>query len=148
MPYPVDELKHKLRDVKRIEISLRFQGNPDAAAGRLVWDDFFAIKPSSHSPRYPLQTLIHLNRQELKEILDEYFYYVYFRIYQENGLAHVNLYDPVLLSLLNLPAIATELDIKKRFRELAKKYHPDMGGDSEKFIQLMGTIGKLTGGKK
>jgi len=27
--------------------------------------------------------------------------------------------------------------VKKRFRELAKIYHPDVGGDAVKFIELM-----------
>lgn len=148
MPYPINDLKRKLRDMKKIEISLRFQGNLDAAAGRLVWDDFFKMKHGSRPVRYPLQKLISLDRQAFKEILDEYFYCVYYRIYQENGLAQFNLYDPGLLNLLGLPSKATDLEVKKRFRELAKKYHPDMGGDSEKFIELMGTYDKLTGGSR
>lgn len=33
--------------------------------------------------------------------------------------------------------------VKKKFRELAKEYHPDVGGDSEKFIDLMENYRKL-----
>jgi curved DNA-binding protein CbpA len=35
-------------------------------------------------------------------------------------------------------------DIKRRFRELALKYHPDRGGDSEKFIEILDVYKKLT----
>jgi hypothetical protein len=146
MPYPPAELKRKLRDVKRIEIGLRFKGNAEAAEGKLVWDEFFDIKRGKGKARYPIQFLVSLDRQELKNVLDEYFYFVYFRIYRENGLSLYDLRDPNLLELLSLSPMATELEIKKRFRELAKKYHPDTGGDSEDFIKLMDTYGKLTSG--
>jgi DnaJ-class molecular chaperone len=47
------------------------------------------------------------------------------------------------LAQLGLPYDADKNTIKKRFRELAKKYHPDTGGDSMKFIQLMESYRKL-----
>ncbi|NLY19648.1 MAG: hypothetical protein GX045_12145 [Clostridiaceae bacterium] len=34
-------------------------------------------------------------------------------------------------------------EIKKKFRELAKKYYPDTIGDSSKFIELMENYKKL-----
>jgi hypothetical protein len=36
-----------------------------------------------------------------------------------------------------VPENASEEQIKKRFRELAKIYHPDRGGDPEKFKQIL-----------
>ena len=148
MPYPAAELKRKLREVKRLEINLRFNGNAERAEGKLVWDDFFDIGRRIRPARYPLQKLVNLDRQSLKEILAEYFYFVYYKIYQENGLSAEMLYDPGVLNLLGIPVTATDLEIKKRFRELAKKYHPDLGGDGEKFIELMGAYEKLTSGRK
>jgi len=146
MPQTEANLKRKLRDVKRIEIALRFNGNAAAAEGKLVWDEFFSLKTNlNHEVRYTYRDILKLDRQKLKEVLDEYFYNVYYRIYQENRLTLDSLYDPNLLYQLGLPALANQADIKRRFRELVKKYHPDLGGDSEKFIELMQIIDQLAG---
>ncbi|MEM5875696.1 MAG: DnaJ domain-containing protein [Candidatus Aenigmatarchaeota archaeon] len=40
-------------------------------------------------------------------------------------------------SILGIPPDSSEKDIKKKFRELVKKYHPDKGGDSEKFKEIL-----------
>jgi len=39
--------------------------------------------------------------------------------------------------ILGVPEDASEEQIKKRFRELTKIYHPDRGGDPEKFKQIL-----------
>jgi curved DNA-binding protein CbpA len=39
--------------------------------------------------------------------------------------------------ILGVPENADEETIKKAFRELAKKYHPDRGGDVEKFKKIV-----------
>jgi curved DNA-binding protein CbpA len=39
--------------------------------------------------------------------------------------------------ILGVPENADEETIKKAFRELAKKYHPDRGGDAEKFKKIV-----------
>ena len=44
---------------------------------------------------------------------------------------------------MGLAPDASATDIKRRFRELAKKYHPDSGGDQSKFIELMENYHKL-----
>ncbi|MBI4530601.1 MAG: J domain-containing protein [Candidatus Latescibacteria bacterium] len=47
--------------------------------------------------------------------------------------------DPVALhalSLLGLDERATPTDIKKRWRKLAQKLHPDKGGNAETFIRI------------
>lgn len=139
------EIKRKLREIKRLEINLRFHGDSKIAEGKLVWDDFFSLKSSKkQTSQYDLHSLEIMNRNELKEILDEYFYTIYFRSYQERGLSFKNIYDPDLLALLGLPITASENDIKIKFRELAKKHHPDLGGDVEKFIELMEIFDRLT----
>jgi len=41
------------------------------------------------------------------------------------------------LDLLDLPTLITKDDIKKRYRQLASKYHPDINsGDGEKMEQI------------
>lgn len=39
--------------------------------------------------------------------------------------------------ILGIPENADDETIKKAFRELAKKYHPDRGGDAEKFKKIV-----------
>ena len=48
-----------------------------------------------------------------------------------------HLYNPELLNWTGLPPNAGSAEIKKKFRELAKKNHPDAGGDESRFIELM-----------
>lgn len=59
-------------------------------------------------------------------------------------MINVPLYNPDILARLGLPIDADSKAIKKKFRELAKKYHPDTGGDSSKFIEFMEDYKKLT----
>jgi len=40
------------------------------------------------------------------------------------------------LEILELPKLITKADIKKQYRFLSKKNHPDIGGDEEKQEQL------------
>jgi len=47
--------------------------------------------------------------------------------------------------ILGVPPNATDAEIKKAYRELAKKYHPDTGGDAARFIELMETYKQLLG---
>src|SRR3990172_9917075 len=38
--------------------------------------------------------------------------------------------------ILGIPKDASNQDIRKAYKELAKKHHPDKGGDQEKFKEL------------
>lgn len=146
MAKSIAELKRTLRDLKRMEINIRFGGDAETAHGKLVWDEFFSLKSSKKvHTRYDLQAILHMSRDEFKVVLSEFFYFMYFRIYREKGFSGVNFYDPTLLEILDLPLGASEQEIKNKFRTLAKKHHPDMGGDAEKFIELMDVYGRLTG---
>jgi len=40
------------------------------------------------------------------------------------------------LDILSLPKLISRADIKKQYRFMAKKNHPDLGGDIEKMEQL------------
>lgn len=41
------------------------------------------------------------------------------------------------LAVLGLPLHATPQQIKQRYRALAKKYHPDVGGDAQRMQRLV-----------
>lgn len=161
-----DEIKRKLRSLKKLETNIRFGGSFHASnfdsyppgryltgkSGkegqtgtiRLVWDEFFHIDGDSHGKaRYSLRDLVSMSREEYKNIIGEYFFYVYYRYYSENGITGSHLYDPEILGWMGLSPSAGQEEIKKRFRELAKKYHPDAGGDEGKFIELMDHYNKL-----
>ena len=142
----VDQLKRKLRQLKRVELAIRFQHRPPPPNPALVWNTFFSTHEKHQAvPKYSLPQLSQMDHAALKAVFEEYFYHVYFQTYKENGLAAVDLHDPQLLALLALPPYAGMAEIKKRFRDLAKRYHPDAGGDHEKFIELLGIYEKLSG---
>ncbi len=132
------QLKRKLRQLKRLETKIRFGGQPVPGNRSLVWNAFFSTKAADDAVvKYPLNRLVEMDRQGRKQVFDEYFYRVYYQNYKERGLTIADVYDPTLLSLMGLPPHAGSEEIKARFRELAKRYHPDHGGDSEKFIELI-----------
>ena len=141
-----DQLKRKLRQLKKIEVSIRFKDRPAPENRKLLWDMFFSTRTENDaSVKYSLSCLLKMGREELKGVFEEYFYRLYFQNYKENGLAMADVHDPQLLSLLGLPPHAGLQDIKKQFRELAKRHHPDHGGDSAKFIELVEIYEQLKG---
>lgn len=148
--YSCDELKTKIRSLKKLEIKIRFPNlhiiDPSRTVIRnLVWDEFFDLgKEYKGKAKYSLNSLSEMNKEDIREVINEYFFHIYYRFYKENGIVNILLYDPDILARLGLPVNADSKAIKKRFRELAKKYHPDTGGESEKFIELMENYKKLT----
>jgi hypothetical protein len=135
----IDEIKQKLRQLKRFEEKIRFEGNAQPA-GKLVWSRFFDMRRAGYSP----EKLAAMSKEQYKAVLDEYFAYVYYELYQENGVElRQGNFDPGILRKLDLPTDAGVQDIKRRFRELAKKYHPDTGGNAAEFIELMETYKQL-----
>jgi hypothetical protein len=142
----MDELKRKLRALKRLEAQIRFKNLLTRQHKQYVWNEYFSTKNvKDGSVKYNMNYLLEMDREKLKEVFDEYFYHVYFQYYKENGITAEGMYDNTLLSDLGLPVDSSMETIKSKFRELAKKYHPDLGGDSEKFIELVRTYKKLTG---
>lgn len=166
----MDDIKRKLRSLKKLEIKIRFGGafhavNFDVPSGKhrpessgkngfypsrkpdkvlLVWDDLFCLDGgSSRKAKYSLEEIASMDKEEYKNAVDEFFFRVYYKYYTENGITGSNLYNPDILSWMGLPPDAGSEEIKKKFRELAKKYHPDTGGDESKFIELMDKYQKL-----
>lgn len=48
------------------------------------------------------------------------------------------------LAVLGLPSSATPDDIKRRYRQLAKRYHPDLGGDQREMQRIVAAYEYLT----
>ena len=148
MPFAIPLLKYKLRQLRKLEQTIRFKGEPGDSDQKLVWDVFFSSKPGDKHVKYPLPRLVAMSDVEYKCVIEEYFFRVYFNTYKTNGFSEGDVYDPQLLELLNLPPYSGFQDIKQRFRELAMRYHPDHGGDAEKFIELMGVYEQITRERK
>jgi hypothetical protein len=142
----LDEIKRKLRELKKLELKIRFNGVKPPGRS-LVWDRFFDLRESgTGKARYSLRELASMDHESYREVINDFFSLVYYEFYRENGLAGIRkIYDPDLLSKLGLMFDADQDDIKRRFRELAKKYHPDVGGDAAMFIELMENYRKLMG---
>lgn len=142
------ELKQKIRKLKRLELKFRFgfsnefleknSSNEKIEKLPLVWKEFFNLGNSdNHKARYAFSDLLQMDKEGIKQVFGEFWFFVYYRMYQENGVHMVDVQEPELLAYLGLPYDADQAAIKKRFRELCKEYHPDEGGDSDKFIELM-----------
>ena len=149
-----DDIKRKIRKLKKLEIKIRFSNvnyvdskQTEFVKSRgsdLVWDEFFDLhEVCTNKAKYSISRLAAMNKDEFKNAVSEYFFYVYYRYYKENGIVNIQLYDPDVLTQMGLPINADSNEIKKKFRELAKKYHPDTGGDSAKFIELMENYKRL-----
>src|SRR5215813_12621992 len=107
MPLTVPQLKRKLRQLKQLELTIRF-GRPSAPAqSTLLWDVYFSTKAADPSSvKYPLSHLLPLEHQELKAVFDEFCFRLYSQIYQDQGRTHLDAYDPQVLALLGLPPYA------------------------------------------
>lgn len=140
----IAKMKRKLRNLKKLEDKIRYGHFPKDIPKKYVWDQFFSTKAVHDlTVKYPILELIKLNKQELKEIFEEYFYSVYFQLYKDMGLNFDEIQDPTVLSYFGLAPGASVEDIKKRFRELAKKHHPDHGGSNEKMIEILEAYNRL-----
>jgi hypothetical protein len=148
------DIKRKIRKLKKLEIKIRygnngFQDNLKDTFGEeqnvsLVWNEFFNLHEEPTAKRkYSIKELAAMDKEEFKNVISEFFFNVYYKLYKENGIINASLYSPDMLNQMDLPYNADSNDIKKRFRELAKKYHPDMGGDDNKFIELIENYEKL-----
>lgn len=88
MSLEVAQLKRKLRELKQLELTIRFgrQSAPEHPA--LVWDVFFSTKDHDPPPvKYPLARLLQMEHEELKAVIDEYFFRVYYQNYSAAPVA-------------------------------------------------------------
>jgi hypothetical protein len=139
------EVKRRLRELKQIERKVRSTNGQDAQRA-LVWDAFFDLRETGRTKaKYSLRDLADMDREEYRRAVAAYWAAVYFELFRETGFSGGINRDPGALLQLGLPTDADEAAVKRRFRELAKTYHPDAGGDTEEFIRLMEAYRKLTG---
>lgn len=142
------ELKQKIRKLKKLELMNRYglsgeyiRNNADSNdidKLPLVWKEFFDLNHAAGSTaRYTLPALELMDENELKQVYDEFWFWVYYRMYQEKGIQMMEVQNPELLSYLGLPYDADQCMVKKRFHELCKQYHPDEGGRQDKFVELI-----------
>ena len=135
-------LKRSLREMKRIERKIRF-GAQTSAHPPLVWEQFFDLNGAGRG-KYTLEALAAMSREAYQAVIAEYWSFVYHRVIGESDL-HAACYNAGVLLKWGLPGDADEAAVKRRFRELAKRTHPDTGGDAKDFIRLMAEYKKLAG---
>lgn len=135
----IAELKRKTRKLKELEHRIRF-GEAGYGKSPLIWNSFFDLS-GKNQVKYPLENLLLINSNEYRVIAEEFLSAVYSLMFKELDTLDYSftVFDKELLLKLDLPPYADAADVKRRFRELAKQYHPDMGGNSEKFVELMET---------
>lgn len=110
----------------------------------LVWNELFHVDGDGRrKAKYSLEDIASMSKEDYRNIVDEFFFGVYYKYYTENGIIGSHLYNPEILKWMGLPFGAGPEEIKKKFRELAKKYHPDVGGDGSQFVELMENYKKL-----
>lgn len=143
-----DDIKRKLRELKKLEMKIRSTNFDLQKSSKkslrefenteLVWNKFFDLKnETTKNVKYSIIELSKMTKDEFKDVISEYFYYVLYSSYKESDLSDYSIIDTEILIQLGLPIYADNADIKRRFREFAKTYHPDNGGDSAKFIEMM-----------
>ncbi|BCN30762.1 J domain-containing protein [Anaeromicropila herbilytica] len=143
----MNDIKRKLRELKKLEIKVRFpnydiQKNNKKKANdykniELVWDKFFSLKDiGTKNVKYSINQLSSMNKDEFKNVINEYFYHVYYCCYK-GGITDHSFIDEAILSQLGLTINADSSEIKRQFKELVKIYHPDNGGDPDKFAELI-----------
>jgi hypothetical protein len=135
-------IKRALRELKRLERKLR-SGLGGGNQPPLAWDRFFDLRGTGKA-KYGLRALEAMSREEYRQAIREYWAYVFRSLVDEAEFRAVR-FEPDVLLQWGLPPDADETAVKQRFRELAKRCHPDTGGTAEEFINLMRNYRKLTG---
>jgi hypothetical protein len=138
----INDLKRKLRRLKKLELRLRFQGVPPDP-DRLVWSRFFTGQPGKDQGKYSFEAMAEDDSLR-RQAFDDFITTLYYQYYNERGMLD-NVASTMHLAELGLPPDASPEAIKAQFRILFKKHHPDLGGDHHKMIELLNLYHKLAG---
>ena len=127
-----DKIKRMVRTLKKEESRMLcgLLKIDNISSSHLVWNDFFELKEKHKvNGKYNLDELVNMSEGEFEQAINEYFEAVLVHFYnrEETDLLH---------PILNIPRDADMETAKRKFRELAKKLHPDIGGSSEDFTTL------------
>lgn len=120
-----DVLKRKLRSLKKREMRIR-------NGRKSIWEQYFG----KANPKYSISLLKVMDLATFEIVQGEYDAQMIFTYLNETGFSAINNLNPELLSILGLPNGSSRIDVKNKFRKLAHKYHPDHGGDSNKFMDI------------
>jgi hypothetical protein len=141
------ELKQTIRRLKKLELMSRYGFSKEYLDKNtstqfidklpLVWKDFFDLAGSNPKARYSISSMKAMDKEQVKQVIGEFWFMVYYKMYCEKGNQMTDIQAPELLSYLGLPFDADHTAVRKRFRELYKVCHPDEGGAADKFIELM-----------
>lgn len=125
-----DKIKRTIRNLKKEETRMICDLlKIDTVSFPLVWDQYFELKkPYKGKAKYTLDELIVMSKIEFEQVIDDYFNSI-LKLYKKEDF--IDLYP-----ILNIPRNSDMETVKRRFRELAKKMHPDTGGSHEDFITL------------
>lgn len=109
----------------------------------LIWNQFFSDHPAACTCKYPFAVLLS-DDQYRRQAFEDYIITLYYQYFRERGMLETPA-DPGGLVELGLPPDASVQEIKARFRALAKKYHPDVGGEHLQMLELIKQYHKLLG---
>ena len=138
-------LRRKLRQLKEVELIVRYgtaKTDKEEQRAGLIWNTFFKGR-GGRKAKYPFELLLIMNNEGRRRVFADYLYTVYTEVYKEKGMLFPSGIDYQALFDFDLPANATNEDIKRRFRELAKIAHPDHGGSNEAMVALLEQYKKL-----
>lgn len=142
-----DGLKRRLRSLKKLEYEIRFGRAANVSPGdrpRLVWDRFFSLDAGKNKGAlYNIDLLAVMDRSALTIVIEEYLRAVCERAYGRAGVEPDFGEGAAAYEVLGLAEGADRETIRARYRELAKKYHPDVGGTDEAFIAIKAAVDNL-----
>lgn len=135
-----------IEEITRAGLRKEFVHTWSATRTRPYYDFIGKLMEAQRRERDPLEDMRNAFRQKFGQDAASYFQQEYLkgfnsargkdRTYSYNGTNTRLDPDPAWCKTLGLPKTATKEEIKAKYRQLAKKHHPDAGGSAAKFNQI------------